>query len=418
MLGRFALLAVLATAVPAAAAELPSFQALVDATPDNGILEPPPGLYAGPVVITRPMTVSGEGKVTISGQGKGSVVMIKVDGVKLQGLEIRDSGHAHEALDTCIRVESSHNVVKDNALQGCLFGIDLQHADNNIIRRNRVKGTMRFEDLRGDGIRIWYSQNNRIENNVVSDHRDMILEYSQNNIVRGNSVTNGRYGTHFMYASNNTAEENFYAYNTVGVFSMYSNNLHVRRNKITHGNGPAAMGIGLKEASGLVAEDNDIDGNAIGVYLDQSPLDPDNPNNFQGNRFAFNGVAMLYHNDCDGDSVFGNDFVGNHSQVVVQGGGNALRNRWDGNFWDTYEGFDHAHRGFGESPFEVWSYADRLWVDVPAAAFFRGSPVMEALDFLSRLAPFSRPRLILRDPRPAMHEVAVPSRPQAERPKS
>ncbi|HVI50518.1 MAG TPA: nitrous oxide reductase family maturation protein NosD [Candidatus Sulfotelmatobacter sp.] len=414
MTGRFALLvaALLAGGAALAAEPLP-FQPLVDATPEGGTLEPPPGIYAGPVVISRAIAISGNGKVILTGQGRGTVLDVKANGTKIEGLEVQDSGHAHEAVDTCIRVEANFNVIKDNLLHGCLFGITLQHADNNIIRRNRVKGTMRFEDLRGDGIRVWYSHGNKVESNVVTDHRDVIIEYSHDNVVKGNSVSNGRYGTHFMYSSNNIAEDNTYAYNTVGVFSMYSNNLQIRHNKITRGNGPAAMGIGLKEASGLTVEDNDIDANSVGVYLDQSPLDSDNPNNFRGNRFAFNGVALLFHNDCEGDSVFGNDFIGNHSQVIVQGGGGALSSRWEGNYWDTYEGFDHGKRGFGDSPFEVWAYADRLWVDVPPAAFFRGSPMMEALDFLARLAPFSKPRLILRDPRPAMHEVAEQGRSQS-----
>ena len=415
MLGRFAFLlaALLAGTTTVLAGELPSFQALVDATPDGGTLEPPPGSYAGPVVITRPISITGHGQVVVSGQGKGTVITVKADGNTLEGLEVRDSGLGHDTADSCLRLEGNFNVVKDNILKGCLIGIGLQHADNNIVRRNQVVGTIDAEDMRGDGIRVWNSNGNKIEGNSVTNHRDVIFEYSKNNLFKNNSISNGRYGTHFMYASDNVAEGNSYIYNTVAIFSMYSNNLRIIGNKITRGNGPAAMGIGLKEASGLLAEDNDIDGNSIGVYLDQSPLDPDNPNNFHGNRFAFNGVAMLFHNDSEGDSIFGNDFIGNHSQVLVQGGGAALSSRWEGNYWDTYEGFDHKNRGFGETPFEVWAYADRLWVDVPPAAFFRGSPMMEALDFLSRLAPFSKPRLILRDPRPAMHELSGPVRSQS-----
>jgi nitrous oxidase accessory protein len=75
--------------------------------------------------------------------------------------------------------------------------------------------------------------------------------------------------------------------------------------------------------------------------------------------------------------------------------------KWEGNFWDTYEGFDHVHPGAGDTPFELYAYADRLWADIPTAGFFRGSPVIETLDFLARLAPFSSPLLILRDPAPA-----------------
>ena len=43
-----------------------------------------------------------------------------------------------------------------------------------------------------------------------------------------------------------------------------------------------------------------------------------------------------------------------------------------------------------------------IWIETPAAKFFRNSPVLELLDFLERLAPFTAPALILRDPAPRM----------------
>jgi nitrous oxidase accessory protein len=39
-------------------------------------------------------------------------------------------------------------------------------------------------------------------------------------------------------------------------------------------------------------------------------------------------------------------------------------------------------------------------MEVPDARFFKSSPVMELLDFLERLAPFSTPELQLRDAKP------------------
>jgi nitrous oxidase accessory protein len=47
-------------------------------------------------------------------------------------------------------------------------------------------------------------------------------------------------------------------------------------------------------------------------------------------------------------------------------------------------------------------------MDVPAAQFFKGSPMLEALDFLERLAPFSQPDLILRDEKPLLVAAAAP----------
>jgi nitrous oxidase accessory protein len=110
---------------------------------------------------------------------------------------------------------------------------------------------------------------------------------------------------------------------------------------------------------------------------------------------------MLFHTNLEGNIVVRNDFHGNYSQVIVQGGGSATAVKWEGNFWDIYEGFDRTHSGIGDTPFELYAYADRLLADLPAAGFFRGTPVIETLDFLARLAPFSTPQLILRDPTPA-----------------
>ena len=57
-------------------------------------------------------------------------------------------------------------------------------------------------------------------------------------------------------------------------------------------------------------------------------------------------------------------------------------------------------QGQGDNPHELYAYADQIWIDLPMARFFRSSPVLELLDFLERLAPFSAPDLILRDEKP------------------
>ncbi len=102
-----------------------------------------------------------------------------------------------------------------------------------------------------------------------------------------------------------------------------------------------------------------------------------------------------------GEHVIDNRFADNLSQVVVSGGNTANRNLWRGNYWSDYQGFDEDSDRVGDSPYELYAYADRLWKDVPYAQFFKGSPVLEVLDFLERLAPFSKPDLLVRDTTPA-----------------
>ena len=95
----------------------------------------------------------------------------------------------------------------------------------------------------------------------------------------------------------------------------------------------------------------------------------------------------------------------NLSQVVVSGGKTANRNVWNGNYWSDYQGFDENADGTGDSPYELYAYADRLWQDAPYAQFFKDSPMLEVLDFLERLAPFSKPQLLVRDMAPSQQQL-------------
>ena len=88
--------------------------------------------------------------------------------------------------------------------------------------------------------------------------------------------------------------------------------------------------------------------------------------------------------------------------MAVSGARTARRNDWSGNYWDDYEGFDLDRDGVGDGPYEYFNYADRIWMDIPPARFFKGSPVLEVLDFLERLAPFTDPEMVLKDTRPMM----------------
>ena len=395
--------ALLAAAAAARCDEAAPLQPLVDAAPSGGVLRPPPGRYSGPVAITKPLTLDGAGAVILTGNDVGTVLTLSGSQITIAGVTIEHSGQRHENGDACLRLQNaSFSIVKDNILRDCLIGLDVQRSNNNILRANRIIGGAGTEDMRGDGIRVWWSNDNRIEGNEVIAHRDVIFEYSTRNLFKGNRIENGRYGTHFMYANGNTAEANAY----VGIFSMFSSDLKLIGNRIARSNGAVGKGIGLKEADNVILENNLVIDCAIGLYNDNSPSDPDRPNILRGNRFAFNGIAVQYHRDQESNIYTGNNFVGNFTNVMVQNGGGATASQWDGNYWDDYQGFDRKHTGVGETPFEIYSYADKLWAEKPMASFYRGSPALEAIEFLSRLAPFSKPVLVLRDSKPATHSFS------------
>ena len=233
------------------------------------------------------MTLDGGDAVVIDGEGVGVVLILSGRQITVERVKIENSGVRHENLDSCLRLDqASFSVVRDNDLESCLIGIDLRNAESNVVRRNRIHGTEPEFDIRGDAMRIWRSDNNRIEDNVIIDHRDVLFEYSSKNKLIGNTIRGGRYGTHFMNSSNNLARGNTYDFNTVGLFSMYSDNLCLVENRIINANGPAGIGIGIKEASGLTIENNEILGGAIGLYIDGSPFDPSVVDKYRGNRNA------------------------------------------------------------------------------------------------------------------------------------
>ncbi|MBL6957928.1 MAG: nitrous oxide reductase family maturation protein NosD [Rhodospirillales bacterium] len=377
---------------------------MIDAAKTGDTVSPPPGVYKAPIRITKAITLDGGGRVTIDGAGKGTVLWIETNGATVRGLRLIGSGESHNDIDSGIQVRGNYNVIKDNVIEDALFGINMQQSDNNIVRRNRIKSKTFSLGVRGDSIRLWYSKANRIEDNDIRDARDLVVWYSGDNVIARNHISGGRYGLHFMYALSNIVEGNRFRDNSVGMFLMYSDGLILRNNTISHALGATGMGIGLKESSDVTIEGNDIVYSATGLYLDVSPFQPDTTNRIRNNLFAFNSIGVLFHNDWQGNIFQDNRFEDNYVQVSVNAKASARRNAWDGNFWDDYAGFDLDRNGIGDTAHEMRVYADRLWMDVPPTAFFKGSAVLSLLDFLERLAPFTEPIVLLRDGTPKIRD--------------
>lgn len=382
--------------------DYPSFQKLVDSTAPGATLSPPAGVYAGPVVITDPIIIDGRGEVTIDGGGKGSVISLETDGATIRNMHLINSGDSHNDVDSAILVKGNFNVIKNNVIENTLFGIDLSKAESNIVRGNRISSKDVELGVRGDAIRLWYSFNNKITDNIIRNSRDMVVWYSKDNLIARNDARGGRYSLHFMYAQYNEVLDNHYQDNSVGIFLMYSDGVIVRGNTISHATGATGMGIGFKETSDVEVSGNRVLYCATGLYLDVSPYQPDTTNRIHDNLIAYSGIGILFLNDWQGNDIRANRLKGNITQVAVSGARTAKRNQWSGNYWEDYEGFDLDQDGIGDGPYEYFNYADRIWMDVPPARFFKGSPVLEVLDFLERLAPFTDPAMVLRDERPMM----------------
>jgi nitrous oxidase accessory protein len=380
-----------------------ALQPLIDATPTGGTLVLEAKIYSAPGRITRAMRIQGVPGTIIDGGGIGSILTVEADDASLVGLTLRNSGDRHETTDSAVRLRGRHGIFKDNVIEDCLFGFELKQADGNIIRRNRIGSKDLPEALRGDSVRIWYSNGNTVEDNEITHVRDTVVWYSTDNIINRNRIVDSRYGIHLMYSHKNKLNGNSFLSNTVGIFLMYANDNDVIDNVIHYSQGPSGIGLGFKESSNTRVEHNDFFANARGIFMDASPYDPEGFNLFRANRIAYNGTAVWFHSDWEGNSFEDNAFIGNHTGISVHGSGSANRNTWSRNMWDDWVGFDRNGDGIGDTPYESWSWADRLWMDVPDAQFFRTSPSLELIDFVERLGSLTEPRLIVRDPAPRLN---------------
>ncbi|RLJ19188.1 hypothetical protein DJ031_09145 [bacterium endosymbiont of Escarpia laminata] len=136
---RLTLLLLLGTLLASPAYCLPSLQLYIDLTPLGTTLRPPAGIYRGPIVISRQITLDGQGVVTIDGGGKGTVLTVKADNTVIRGLHLTNSGESHNALDAGLQLKANKVIFEQNTLDNVLFGINIHQGDGNTIRDNRCQ---------------------------------------------------------------------------------------------------------------------------------------------------------------------------------------------------------------------------------------------------------------------------------------
>ena len=397
----FFVLPILGLTLPALANQ--PLQAWLDTALPGTTLRLPPGKYRGPAIINKPLTVEGNGKVVDDAGGRGTVLTIKADRVTIRGLTLRGSGDSHDTIDGAIMAEGKELLIENNVLEDVLFGISLHKTTDSIVRGNRIRSRPVDSAERGDGMRLWYSTDNRIENNDIAQMRDLTVSNSPRNRFTGNTIHDSRRAFNFLFSHRSIVEGNLLDKNSTGVISLNSEGMVIRNNRILHAMDASGAGIALKETSAALIYGNEIVHCAHGIMAD-SPMDPINRIVFVNNIIAHNVTGIYFYGAKGGHIAINNTFKSNLWPVTIIGDGDPMNDFWWGNSWDNYEGFDLDGDGLGDKPHELYAWADRIWMDTPSATFFRSTPVLELLDFLERLAPFSSPSLILRDTAPRLRK--------------
>ena len=366
-------------------------------------LELPAGVYKGNIIINKPLIIDGKDqKAIIEGDGKDTVIRINSSYVTIKNLIIRHSGQEHERVDAGIAIKKvKHVKVLNCKLLDVLFGIDLQQVSESVINNNYITSKPFTLGLRGDAVRLWYSNDNILKKNYITKSRDFVVWYSHGNLIEKNYGEYGRYSLHFMYTGKNIVKDNVYKHNSVGIFFMYSQDTIATGNVIENSIGTTGLGIGLKDATNYTIKNNTMIYCARGMYIDRSPFQPDTHNYISGNKLLYNSEAVHFHS-LSIANIFKNNVIKGNIENVINDSYNTkvTKNQWDGNYWDNYQGFDRNNDGIGDTPHIERYYADKMWLFDPSVKFFYGSPVIAIINFLAKLAPVSEPVKLAIDKHP------------------
>ncbi len=386
-------------------------QDAIDNAPFGATIKLSPATYIGNIIINKPITIIGKKDgVILDANGSGSVVTINSSNVTLENLTIINSGNEMHKLDSAITINRSKNCeINSCKILDSLYGIDMVMVKNSLITNNYITSKKNSISLRGDAIKIWYSHNNIFKNNIIDSVRDVTLTYSNNNIIKNNSFKNSRFALHISHSKNNLLKNNDFKYNSVSVMIMGTENTKVINNSIKSSIGAAGIGILVKEVSNFLLQDNIISYNAQGIYIDSKATETGMKRYIKNNNISYNKEAIHFHAIIKNNTITNNTINANIDDIVKSSRGQITSfNIIEYNYWDKYAGFDRDGNNIGDSTFEIYQYADQLWHYNHKVKFFYASPIMSLLNFLSRLAPFVEPVLLLEDNKPVFKEYNQP----------
>lgn len=356
------------------------------------------GDYREPTLVVRVphLTIVGEGWPRLDGEGAREILVIRADSVTVRGLEFANTGTSQMEDRSAIRVaEVTGCTVTDNRFRGALFAIYLERATGCLVRGNDIRGTGAEETRNGNGVHLWYSPGNRVEDNTIRGQRDGIyVEFSHRVIAIGNlSEGNRRYGLHYMFSDSSRYERNTFRANGAGVAVMYSQFVVMDGNAFLASVGNTGYGLLLKEIRDGSVAGNRFEDNSTGIFLDGATrLD------VRDNDFRRNGWAVRLLANAEDSRFRGNLFAGNAFDVSTNS--RTLRSDFEGNWWDAYRGYDLDRDGSGDVPFQPVRLFALVVERHPEALLLLRSPITALLDAAERVFPVLTPALA--DAKPLM----------------
>jgi len=357
------------------AAGLPLQDILDQAVPGETVILPS-GIYEGPIRISKPLTILAEqeGEVILRNDCLQTAVTIEADGTILSGIHIEDEALKEEptVLVTAdsVRLENLH--IRTGA-----HGIAARDASNGTVSGTTIVWAppgIRMAD-KGNGIDLLVSHRWQLTNNAIRDVHDAIyLESSNDGVITDNVVENSRYGIHTMFSKRTVIERNVGRMNVTGAMVMTAEHTSVRDNTfVKQSENVNSQGILLYDAHEITVSDNTVEGNRVGIYVEQST-----GNWLEGNRVSSNFIGLQLV-DASGNEIRANRFIGNVTDAQARG---SKHNTIAGNYWDSFEGIDADGDGTSDIAYAINPFFASVAQKRPAFQLFFQSPGMVFLESL------------------------------------
>lgn len=373
-----------------------TIQAAVDAAPANTTVVVPDGHYEEKIEIDRPITLAGDGSVTIEGPSFGSVVTTTADRTAIIDVEITGAGGQTDGSDEIPQHDpesqgedwdddlidhygggdagivtngSENSLVSNVSIDTPSNGVLLYESSDTVVRNVTVDGNEDWRDGRA-GVNAIHSAA-VVEDSTIRDGRDGIYTHGSSGIVlRNNTVTENRIGVHLMHTSDALIVGNdVHDQNGTGIYVMTGpERIAIVENTVKN----AETGI-IPDSDDAYVASNIVENNNVGIQYNTAA------SIFHSNVIAGNILGADVQSTLPTNRVIGNDFLSNYEHVQSSGQG-PLR-IWsdgdDGNYW-------HGATMLSDQGDQPGSYSATTTVDsrlhvTDGTATLARSPALEAL---------------------------------------
>ncbi|WP_245835436.1 NosD domain-containing protein [Natronolimnobius baerhuensis] len=324
-------------------------QEALEEAPANTTVLVPDGEYEERLEIDRPLTLVGEGNVTIDGGDNGTVITATAERTAITGLEIVGSGSErlgdgdlpgddpdsddwdgtfegnYAGGDAGIGVHSAPGaLIEDVTVDDAPSGVILRRSGESVVRNVTIDSPDDLED--GHTGILAFRSPVVIEDSTVLDGRDAIYTHrSPDTIIRNNHLEENRLGVHLMHTSDSLLAENQVRnQSNTGIYIMTG----PERNAIVDNVVQNADYALFPSGSSSYIAGNVLTDSHVGLRVDATDTLYER-NVIAGNEIGAQTRAMLPTNQ-----VTANDFIDN--EIHAEAGTGPLRIWTDGesgNYW-------------------------------------------------------------------------------------